>query len=104
MRDLTITHTQPSTALQPAPDGSYVLSNAKKDSSTQNTNFVISLSDPAAYPMLATLADPFNTTLHTNITTRRRIWQQIATLSLIAYTKSIIGRAYWQLLTDPDII
>jgi hypothetical protein len=73
------------------------------DTSTLSTNFVVSLSDPGAYAMLATLADPVKVTLPTNTTTRGQIRQQIATVNLITHTKIILGRTYLQLLTDPDI-
>ena len=52
---------------------------------------------------MATLTDPTNVTLSTNTITRGQIRQQIATLNLMAHTRSILGRTYAQLLVDPDI-
>ena len=59
--------------LKQAPDGYCIFSHPKKDTSTQNTNFVVSLSDPSTYEMLATLADPMKAPLSTNTTTRGQI-------------------------------
>jgi len=44
--------------LKSAPDGSFIISQNRKPSSSQNTNFVISLPDPEAYALLATLDLP----------------------------------------------
>ena len=103
IRELTTTHTQSYMNQGHAPIGSYILAHPKKDTSTQNTNFVVSLSDPSAYAMLATLADPSKVPLSTSTTTRGQIRQQITTLNLTTYTRSIIGRTYSQLLTDSNI-
>jgi hypothetical protein len=53
--------------------------------------------------MLVTLADPIKIPLSTNTTTRWQIRQQIITRNLTPHTKSILGRRYSQLLTDPYI-
>ena len=103
IRELATTHTQSFTSLKQAPDGSYIISPPKKVTSTQNTNFVFSLSDPIAYAMLATLTDPIKIPLPTNTTTRGQIQQKITTLNLTPHTRSIIGRTYAQLLIDPYI-
>ncbi len=63
-------------------------------------NFVISIMDPTAYAMLATLADPIKTGLTTTITTSGQTKQQITSIDIIAHTRSILGHTYWQLLTD----
>ena len=89
--------------LKQAPDGSYILAHHEKDTSTQNTNFVISLSDPSTYAMLATLADLIKIPLSTNTTTRGQIRQLIPTQGLTPHTRSIFGRTYSQFLTDSDI-
>ena len=65
IRELTTTHTRSSTTLNQAPDGSYILAHPKKETSIQNTNFVVSLS----YAMLATFADPIKFPLPTSTTT-----------------------------------
>jgi hypothetical protein len=79
------------------------LTHPKKDTSTQNTNFVISLAEPTAYAMLATLTDPIKTPLPTNTTTQGKTRQQITALNLTPHTRSILGETYAQLLTDQDI-
>jgi hypothetical protein len=53
--------------------------------------------------MFATLTDPIKTCLTTTITTKGQTKQHITSINIIANTKSILGRNYWQLLTDPDI-
>jgi hypothetical protein len=103
IKELTTTHTQTYPTLKQAPDGVYILTHPKKDTSTQNTNFVISLAEPTAYAMLATLTDPIKNPLSTNTTTRGQTRQQITTLNLTPHTRSILGRTYAHLLTDLDI-
>jgi hypothetical protein len=103
IRELKTTHTQFSKPLKPATNGSYILAHPKKDSSTHITNFVVFIAGPAAYAMLATLAEPIKFTLPTNTTTRGHIRQQITTLNLTSHTRSILGRTYAQLLVNPDI-
>ena len=76
---------------------------SKKDNSTHNTNFVVSIEDPAAYAMMATQNDPIKTTLNTNTTSRGQTRQQITPINITAHTRSILGRNSWQLLTNPDI-
>jgi hypothetical protein len=70
IHELTNTHSQASITLRAASNGPYILYHAKKDTSSQNMNFVISLEDPIAYGMLATLTDPIKTSLDISITTR----------------------------------
>jgi hypothetical protein len=103
IRELTTTQTHCYTNLKQAPDGSYILTHPKKDTSSQNTNFVVSRSDPSAYGMLAILDDPVKVPLPTNTSTREQIRQQITTMNLTPHTRSILGRTYSQLLTDPYI-
>jgi hypothetical protein len=43
------------TTLQPAPDGSYIIPHQKRSSTINTTQLVVSLADPFAYAMLATL-------------------------------------------------
>ena len=53
--------------------------------------------------MMATLTNSTKVTLSTNTITKGQIRHQIATLNLTAHTRSILGRTYAQLQTDPDI-
>ena len=103
IRELNKDHTQAPILLKRAPDGSFILAHQKRDTSTQATNYTISMADPTAYAMLATLTDPMKVTLPTNTIFRGQIRHQIATLNLTAHTRSLLGRTYAQLLTDPDI-
>jgi hypothetical protein len=103
IRELKTAHIHTSTLLKQALDGSFILTHQKKDTSTQATNYIISLADPITYAILATLTDPTKVTLPTNTITRGQIRHQIATLDLTAHTRSVLGRAYAQLLVDPDI-
>jgi len=96
-------HTQSSTAFKQAPDGSYILPHQKKDTSTQITNYIISMAETTAYAMLSTLTDPIKVTISTSTISRGQIRNQIATLNLTAHTMSILGRTYAQLLVDHDI-
>jgi len=75
IQELQATHYQSTILIRAAPDGAYILSHAKKVNSTQNTNFVVSIEDPAAYAILATQNDPMKTTLDTNTTSRGQIRQ-----------------------------
>ena len=103
LQELQAAHSHSNILLRAASDGSYILSHAKKDNSTQNTNYVVSIEDPAAYAMLATQNDPIKTTLNTNTTSRGQTRQQIIPINITAHIKSVLGRIYWQLMTNPDI-
>ena len=69
IRELKTTHIQNSTTLKQVPYGSYILAHPKKDTSTESTNYIISMAEPAAYAMMATLADSTKVTLSTNTIT-----------------------------------
>ena len=92
IRELQTSHTQANCNLRPAPGGAYTLSHAKKDSSTQLTNFVISIEDPVAYAMLAIQNDPIKTSLNTTTTSRGQTRQHITPLNITAHTRSVLGR------------
>jgi hypothetical protein len=53
--------------------------------------------------MLATQNDPIKTSLNTTSTSRGQTPQQITPINITAHTRSVLGRTYWQLLTNPDI-
>ena len=96
-------HSQVSILLRAAPDGAYILSHAKKDTSTQHTNFLVSIEDPAAYATLAPQNDPIKTTLNTNTKSRGQTRQHITPINITVHPRSVLGRTYRQLLTNPDI-
>jgi hypothetical protein len=70
IQELHTTNSQASYNLHATPDGAYVLSHAKKETSTQLTNVAISIQDPVAFAMLATQNDPIKTGLSTTTTSR----------------------------------
>jgi hypothetical protein len=53
--------------------------------------------------MLATQNDSVKTSLNTATTSRGQNRQQITPIDITAHTRSVLGRTYWQLLTNPDI-
>ena len=53
--------------------------------------------------MLVTQNDPVKTSLNTTTTSRGQTRQQITTINITTHTRSVLGRTYWQLLTNPDI-
>jgi hypothetical protein len=70
INELQATHSHSNILLRAVPDGAYILSHAKKDNSTQHTNFVVSIEDPVVYAMLANQNDPIRMTLNTTTTSR----------------------------------
>ncbi len=101
IRELHTTHSQASNIFRAAPDGAYIFSRAKKDGSSQHTNFVISIANPTAYAMLATQNDPIKTSRITTITNKGQTRQHISLITITTHTRSVLGRTYWQLLTNP---
>jgi hypothetical protein len=70
IRGLQTSHAHATNVLRAAPDGSFIISHAKKGTSSQYTNFVISVKDPVAYAMLATQTDPIKTCFNTFTTSK----------------------------------
>jgi hypothetical protein len=87
--------------LLPTPDGAYIISHLRKDTSTQQTSFVISIDNPQAYAMLATTDTPIKKRLPTTITIAGSQHQQIAHIQLNPHNRSILGRAYLALFQNP---
>jgi hypothetical protein len=92
IRDLATTHSQAFIALRASSDGSFILSRAKKNISSQHTNFAISMEDSTAYAMLATQNDSIKTGLHITTTSRGQTKQKIIYINITAHTKSVLGR------------
>jgi len=103
IRKLQTIHFHASNLLRAALDGAYILSHAKKDSSTELTNFIISIENPVAYAMLVTQNDPIDTSLITTTTSKGQSGQQITLINITTHTRSVLGHTYWQLLTNPNI-
>jgi len=80
--------------LLPTPDGAYIISHLRKEISTQQTIFVISLANPRAHAMLATIDTPIKIRLHTTIIIAGSHHQQIVHIQLNPHNRSILGRAY----------
>ncbi len=89
------------TTLQPAPDGSYIIPHQKRNTTTTTTQYVISLDDPFAYAMLATLEGPIRIQLHTLINIRGTNHSEIVYIQINPHTKSTLGRTYHQLFLNP---
>jgi hypothetical protein len=87
--------------LLPTPDGAYIISHLRKDTSSQLTSFVISLAHPQAYAMMATIDTPIKIWLPTTITIAGSHHQQIVHIQLNPHNISILGRAYLTLFQNP---
>jgi hypothetical protein len=94
IQELTATHSQNFVALRAAPDGSFIISHAKKDISSQHANFVISMVDPTAYAILSTQNDPIKTSLDTTTTSRGQIKRKVTSINIKSHTMSVLGRTY----------
>ncbi len=90
-----------SPTLQPTPDGAYIISHVRKDTSSQLTNFVISLAHPQSYAMMATIDTPIKIRIPTTITIAGSHHQQIVHIQLNLHNTSIIGKAYSGLFQNP---
>jgi hypothetical protein len=88
-------------ALLPTPDGAYIVSHLRKDTSSQLTSFVISLASPHAYAMLATIDTQIKIRLPTTITIAGSHHQQIVHIQFNPHNRSILGRAYLGLFQNP---
>jgi hypothetical protein len=87
--------------LRPAPDGSYIIPHQKRNTTTNTTQYVISLDDPYAYAMLATFEGPIRIQLHTLINIRGTNHSQVVYIQINPHTRSILGRTYHQLFLTP---
>ena len=90
-----------SPTLQPTPNGAYIISNVRKDNSSQLTSFVISLARPQAYAMLAAIDTPIKIRIPTTITIAGSQHQQIVHIQLKPHNRSILGWAYSGLFQNP---
>jgi hypothetical protein len=81
-------------ALLPTPDGAYIISHLRKDTSSKLTNFGISLAHPQAYAILATIDTPIKIRIPTTITIAGSHHQQLIHIQLNPHSRSILGRAY----------
>jgi hypothetical protein len=90
-----------SPTLLPTPDGAYVISHLRKDTSSQLTSFIISLAHSQAYAMLATIDTKIKIRLPTTITIAGSHHQQIVHIQLNPHNRSILGRAYLGMFQKP---
>jgi hypothetical protein len=101
INSITAEHSTASFTLLPTPYGSYIISHLPKTSSTQLTNFVISLANHHTYAMIATMDTPIEIKLPTTITISGSHHQQIAHIQLNPHNRGILGRAYLSLYQNP---
>jgi hypothetical protein len=87
--------------LRPTPDGSYIIPHQKRNTTTNTTQYVVSLDDPTAYAMLATLDGPVRIQLNTLINIRGTNHSQVVYIQINPHTRSILGRTYHQLFLTP---
>ncbi len=87
--------------LKPAPDGSYIRPPKKRNSTNNNTFYIISMDDEYAYAMLATLESPIRTQLYILIAIRGTNHSQIIHIQINPHTRSVLGRTYHQLYLTP---
>ena len=92
--------TAPSTLI-PTPDGSYIILHLRKDTSSQLTNFVISMVNPHTYAMITTMDTPFKIRLPTTITIAGSHHQHIVHIQLNPHSRSILGKACIGLFQNP---
>ena len=100
---ITAEHNHASPTLIPTPDGSYILSYLRKDTSTQLTNFAISMENHHAYAIIATMDTPIKIKLPTTITIDGSNHQQIFHLQHNPQYRSVLGRANTSLFQNPLI-
>jgi hypothetical protein len=81
--------------------GSFIISHLRKDTSTQLTNFVISITNPHTYAMISTMDTPVKIRLPTTISIVGSHHQQIVHIQLNPHNRSILGRAYVGLFQNP---
>jgi hypothetical protein len=100
LRSLTPQYSSATPHLKPAPDGSYIISQPRRNNSSQPTNFIISPADEHTYALLTTLDGPVKVKLQTTITIAGSHHQQIVQLNLNPHSRSILGRAYCSLFQN----
>jgi hypothetical protein len=79
--------------LIPTPDGPFIISHLRKETSSQLVSFVISMANPHTYAMIPTMDTPVEIRLPTTITIAGSHHQQIVHIQLNPYNRSILGRA-----------
>ena len=87
--------------LKPTPGDSYIIPQKKRNSTANNTFYVISMDDEYSYAMLATLEGPIRTQLRTLITIRGTNHSQIIHIQINPHTRGVLGRTYHQLYLTP---
>jgi hypothetical protein len=87
--------------LIPTPEGSYIISHLRKETSSQLTNFVISMANPHTYAMITTIDTPFKIKLPTTITIAGSHHHQIDNIQFNPHNRIILGMAYACLFQNP---
>ena len=73
----------------------------KRNSTNNNTLYIMSMDDEYACAMLATLESPVQTHLRTLITIRGTNHSQIIHIQINSHTRSVLGRTHHQLYLTP---
>jgi len=89
--------------LIPTPDGSFIISHLRKYTSSQLSNFVISMANPHTYAMISTMGTPVKIRLPTTLTIASSHHQQIVHIQLNPHNRIIMGSAYAGLFQNPLI-
>jgi len=81
--------------LKPIHDGTYIIPYQKRNSTTKNIFYVISMDGEYAYAMLATLeSSPIRIQLRTLINTLGTNHSQIIHIQIKPHTRNVLGRTY----------
>ncbi len=87
--------------LIPTPEGSYIVSHLRKDTSSQLTNFVISRANPHTHAMITTIDTPVKIILPITITIAGSHHHQIVHIQFNPHIRNILDMAYACLFQNP---
>ncbi len=79
------------TTLLMALDGSHIIPHQKRNAAANNTHYIISLEDPHAYAMFATLESPIRIQLNTLINIRGTNHSQVIHIQINPHTQSSLA-------------
>jgi ribonuclease BN (tRNA processing enzyme) len=99
--NITSEYTTTPSTLIPTPDCSIIISHLHKDTSSQLTNFVISMANSHTYAIISTMDIPIKIRLPTTIIIAGSHHQQIVHIQLNPHNRNIMGRAYAALFQNP---
>ncbi len=88
--------------MPPLPFNRHQTAHQKCNSTANNTHCIVSLEDPYAYAMFATLEGPSRIQLHTLNNIRGTKHSQVIHIHINPHTRSILGRTYHKLFLTPN--